>query len=115
VVALEKLTVELMRCDVAANIAPPLTLYAAVDAQLLRGAPRPVLHQARFEYWGENFPFAVWGADGAERFTLGLASAQRSLAEQIVQSFFVAQAPTALRWPRCGNQAWKRPKRPWDW
>ena len=112
VIVLEKLTVELMRCDAAAHIAPPLTLYAAVDAQLLRGAPRPMLHQARFEYWGENFPFAVWGADGAERFAQGLASARRSLAEQIVQYFFVAPTPIKLWWPLCGNQPWRRP---WEW
>jgi hypothetical protein len=107
VVVLEKLTVELRRCDVAKHIAPPLTLYAAVEAQLLQGTPRPVLHHARFEYWGESATFGAWGAADAERFVQGLASARRSLAEQIVQNFFVAQAPTALRWPRCGNQAWR--------
>jgi hypothetical protein len=107
VIVLENLTVELLRCDAATHIAPPLTLYAAVEAQLLQGAPRPVLHRARFEYWGESAPFGAWGAADAERFAQGLASAGRSLAEQIVQSFFVAQAPTALRWPRCGNQAWR--------
>ena len=107
VIALKKLTVELRRCDAADHIAPPLTLYAAVEAQLLQGAPRPVLHRARFEYWGESATFGAWGAADAEHFAQGLASARRSLAEQIVQSFFVAQAPTALRWPRCGNQAWR--------
>jgi hypothetical protein len=107
VVALENLTVDLRRCDVAEHVAPPLTLYAAVDAQLLQGAPRPVLHRARFEYWGESATFGAWGAADAEQLAQGLASARRSLAEQIVQSFFVAQAPTALRWPRCGNQAWR--------
>jgi len=107
VIVLEKLTVDLRRCDAADHIAPPLTLYAAVEAQLLQGAPRPVLHRARFEYWGESATFWAWGTADAERFAQGLVSARHSLAEQIVQSFFVGQAPTALRWPRCGNQAWR--------
>ena len=104
VIVLENLTVELLRCDAAAHITPPLTLYAAVEAQLLQGAPRPVLHRARFEYWGESAPFGAWGAADAERFAQGLASARRSLAEQIVQSFFVAQTPIELKWPHCGNR-----------
>jgi hypothetical protein len=104
VIVLENLTVELLRCDAAAHIAPPLTLYAAVEAQLLQGAPRPVLHHARFEYWGESATFGAWGAADAERFAQGLASARRSLAEQIVQSFFVAQTQIELKWPHCGNR-----------
>ncbi len=87
-------------------ILPPLTLYAAVDAKLLRGATRAVVHRVRFEYWGETFPFVTWGAAGADRFALGVARAVRSLAEQLVQSFFVARTPTKLTWPRCLNQPW---------
>jgi len=66
VVALENLTVDLRRCDVAEHIAPPLTLYAAVDAQLIRGEPRLMLHQSRFEYWGESATFGAWGAADAD-------------------------------------------------
>jgi hypothetical protein len=107
VVALGRLTVDLMQCDTHTHIVPPLTLYATVDVQLLRADTRAVLHQARLQYWGESLPFGVWGAAGAERFILGLSQAGRSLAEQIVQSFFVAETPTTLTWPRCGNQLWK--------
>jgi hypothetical protein len=66
-----------------------------------------MLHQSRFEYWGESATFGAWGAADAERFAQELASARHSLADQIVQTFFVGQAPTALRWPRCGNQTWR--------
>lgn len=104
VIVLENLAVELLRCDAAAHITPPLTLYAAVEAQLLQGTPRPVLHRARFEYWGESAPFGAWGAADAERFAQALASARRSLAEQIVQSFFAAQTPIKLKWPHCGTR-----------
>ena len=111
-VALDKLQVTLKQCDTGTYILPPLNLYAAVDAQLLRVADRAVLHRAHFEYWGEAYPLIDWGAAGAERFALGVARAQRSLAEQLLQSFFVAQAPTAMTWPRCLNQSWKGI---WDW
>lgn len=53
------------------------------------------------------FPWSTGGAAGGERLALGLARAQRSLAEQLSQSFFLAQAPTAMTWPHCVNQSWK--------
>ncbi len=112
VIGLDNLVVDLIRCDLGEHILPPLTLYARVDAELLRADDRAVLHRARLEYWGESFPFAVWGAASAERFALGLARAQRSLAEQLVQSFFVAKTPTEMTWPRCLNQYWKGK---WQW
>jgi hypothetical protein len=104
VMALENLRVELLQCDTASHVTPPLTLYAVVDAELLRAANRAPLHRERFEYWGETFTFAEWGAAGGDRLALGLARAERSLAEQLVQTFFVAQTPTKLKWPHCVNQ-----------
>ena len=106
VLALENLRVELLQCDTASHVTPPLTLYTVVDAELLRAANRAPLHRERFEYWGETFTFAEWGAAGGDRLALGLARAERSLAEQLVQTFFVAQAPTEMTWPRCVNQGW---------
>lgn len=107
-IELDNLVVAFMRCDRHYHTLPPLTLYAAVDAELVRADDRAVLHRARLEYWGESFPFAAWGAANAERFALGVARGQRNLAEQLVQSFFVAQTPTEMRWPRCLNQPWRR-------
>lgn len=104
VIALEHLQVVLLPCDTASHISPPLTLYAVVDAQLLRAANRAPLHRERFEYWGETFTLTEWGATGGERLAQGLARAERNLAEQLVQTFFVAQSPTKLAWPRCVNQ-----------
>ena len=112
VIALENLRVELLQCDTASHVTPPLTLYAVVDAQLLRATNRAPFHKERFEYWGETFTFAEWGAAGGDRLGLGLARAERSLAEQLVQTFFVAQTPTKMTWPRRFNQSWKGR---WHW
>lgn len=108
VVALKNLSVTLMPCSRRSTSGAPLTLYAAVDAELRRADTRAVVHRARIEYWGETFPFGAWGGAGAERLALGLARAQRSLAEQLVQSFFLAQGRMAMKWPFCENQLWRK-------
>jgi hypothetical protein len=109
---LDWLHVTLLRCGGGTPIVPPLTLYAAVDARLVRADTGAVLHHARIEHWGETFPFVGWGAGGAARFARGLDRAQNSLAEQLVQSFFVAQTPTALPRLPCGRPAGTGPPPP---
>jgi len=99
--------VYLMQCDTDRHTVPPLTLYAWVHAELVRVADRTVLHRARVEYWGEAVSLVAWGAGGGERLARGLARAQRSLAEQLAQSFFLAQTPTPMTWPFCKNQPWR--------
>jgi hypothetical protein len=114
VVALTDLSVMLMQCDRARRwVPPPLTLYAAVDAELRRVDTGAVVHRARFEHWGETFAFAVWSAAGAERFAQGLAGAQRSLAGQLRYSFFVGRGPLTLPWKFCLNQPWEWPWKEW--
>jgi len=100
--------VYLMQCDTDRHTVPPLTLYAWVHAELVRVADRAVLHSARVEYWGEAVSLVAWGAGGGERLARGLARAQRSLAEQLAQSFFLAQTPTPMTWPFCKNQPWRK-------
>ena len=100
--------VALKPCDLGEHVVPALTLHAAVNAQLLRAGDRSVLHRARVEYWSEDsMPFTAWGANRAERLVLSLAQSQRSLAQQIVQSFFVAETPMEMSWPRCVDQHWR--------
>jgi len=107
-VKLGEFRVSLLQCVPHTYTMPPLTLYAWVDANLLRAAGCSVLRSARFEYWGDAVSLVdCGGAAGGERLALGLARAQRSLAEQLSQSFFLAQAPTAMTWPHCVNQSWK--------
>jgi hypothetical protein len=115
VLALTDPNASLLPCSRSSTTAgKSVTLYAWVDAELLRAADRAVLRRARIEYWGETFAFTDWGATGGERLALGLANAQRSLAEQLAQSFFLAERPTAMTWPFCKNQPWrKRLERPW--
>jgi hypothetical protein len=113
--ALTNLNASLLQCSRKRTAAgKPVTLYAWVDAELLRAADRTVLRRARIEYWGETFAFTDWGATGGARLALSLANAQRSLAEQLAQSFFVAEGPTAMTWPFCKNQPWRKLlERPW--
>lgn len=102
VLAIENFVVKLLPCAGGEQPAPPLTLYAAVDAALLRAGDRVLLHRTRIEYWSsDSMSFTSWGADQGDRLTRALAASQRSLAEQIVQVFFLADAPIEMRWPAC--------------
>jgi hypothetical protein len=90
---LSNLVVKLMPCDGREHIVPPLTLYAAVDAELLRAGDHTLLHRAHVEYWSaDRMPFTAWGANQADRLVRALADSERSLAEQIVQRLFLAAA-----------------------
>jgi hypothetical protein len=99
---LNNLRVTFMLCDHLSDDRPYLTLYTGLDAELLRAADRKVLHRARVESWSEDsMPITVWAATDAERYRAALQANQHSLAEQIVQSFFVADAPIEVKVPRC--------------
>ncbi len=109
VLALTDPNASLLQCSRRSTTAgESVTLYAWVDAELRRAADRAVLRRARIEYWGETFAFTDWGATGGARLALGLANAQRSLAEQLAQSFFLAERPTPMTWPFCKNQPWRK-------
>jgi len=84
----------------------PLTLYVSVDAELRRAGTNAVVHRDRIECWGERFSFMDWGAADGERLALGLARAQRSLAEHLAQHFFQVQTPTATKRLFCENQSY---------
>lgn len=81
-----------------------LTLYASVDAELRRAGTNAVVHRDRIECRRESFSYMDWGAAGGERLTLGLASAQRSLAERLAQHFFQVETPTAMKRTFCAIQ-----------
>jgi len=82
----------------------PLTLSVSVNAELRRPDTNVVLHRARIECQGERLSFMDWGAAGGARLALGLASAQRSLAEHLAQHFFQVQTPPAMKGMFCANQ-----------
>lgn len=109
VLALTDPQASLLPCSPSSSTAgAPVTLYAWVDAELRRADDRAALRRARIEYWGKAFAFTDWGATGGKRLALGLADAQRSLAEQLAQVFFLAEGPTAMTWPYCKNQPWRK-------
>ena len=80
---------------------------APVPQMLAPASPDARAHIHRIGIRGPASALVAWGAGGGERLARGLARAQRSLAEQLAQSFFLAQTPTPMTWPFCKNQPWR--------